>query len=86
MKLSSEDVTFYLEGNLHDLQDIGRVFMQQTNFGNGEILFEFLHREVHTLRKINLQPDTMYTTKTLMKAKKQMCTNLVVCVGVVGDS
>lgn len=57
---SSQVVTFYLKGNLHDLQDIGWVFLQQTNFSNGEILFEFLHREVHTLQKINLYSDTMF--------------------------
>lgn len=52
----SEEVTFYLKSNLHELQDIGWVFLQQTNLSNGEIVLEFLHREARTIQKINPSP------------------------------
>lgn len=57
----SEEVTLYLKGNFHDLQDIGWVFLQQTNLSNGEILLEFLHR-AHRKQKIN--PPSKFWPKT----------------------
>lgn len=49
-----EEVVFYLEGSLHDLQDIGWVFLQQTNLSDGKIVSEFLLREAHIIQTITL--------------------------------
>lgn len=38
-------VTLYLKGSCHDVKDIGRVFLQQTNLSNGKILLEFLQTD-----------------------------------------
>lgn len=43
--MSQSYKTFYFKGSSHDLQDIGWIFLQQTNLSNGEILFEFLNKK-----------------------------------------
>lgn len=47
----------YLKGSLHDLQDIGWVFLQQTNLSNGEIFFEHLKRSTNMKNKSQSKQD-----------------------------